>query len=291
MLFMLLVAAAGSAPVTHPSAINPGSWFTAFSYPPEAEKNRVEGTVGFEVDVDATGKPSACRITSSSGSPLLDQPTCAMIMAKARFHPARDANGAAVAGQYDNKTVWQLHVDKGPRWTVAIVDLSDPKHPSCSEETHGGSLIALNCAHALPAFAAVADHSKVLSKVAYWNHESATAVADASKTMTKIAYFSSMAFGDDAPYDGNPAWGTRMSYSIVDQYTLNGMEDCEIIALKTQDSSKALNVNPEPCSGFRRTRRLKASLKPRAVKIRYETAVFAIPRKPDNKASNQGTSR
>jgi len=94
--------------------------------------------------------------------------------------------------------------------------------------------------------------------------------------MTKIAYFSSMAFGDDAPYDGNPAWGTRMSYSIIDQYTLNGMGDCEIIALKTRDSNKALNVDPEPCSGFRRTPKLKASLKPRALKIRYESAVFAI---------------
>lgn len=279
MLLMLLAAAIEQAPAAHASAINPGSWFTAFSYPPEAERQRVEGTVAFEVDVDVDGKPTACRITASSGSPLLDEPTCTIIMAKARFHPARGATGAPVPGRYDNKTVWQLHLDKGARWSVAIIDLSDPEHPTCSEETHGGSLIALNCAHALPAFAAIADHSKTRTQLAHWNHESSAAVEEASERMSKLAYFSSMAFGDDTPYEGNPAWGTRLSYSVVDQYTLNRMGDCEVIAMQELDSNKALNVSSEPCSGFRKMPRLKSSLKARAVKIRYEHAIFGIARR------------
>jgi len=42
-------------------------------YPPRALAAREQGAVGFAVTLDKDGHPTECRVTSSSGFPLLDQ--------------------------------------------------------------------------------------------------------------------------------------------------------------------------------------------------------------------------
>jgi len=41
-----------------------------------------QGTVGFELDVSPQGNAVACRVTRSSGSAILDQRTCALLVVR-----------------------------------------------------------------------------------------------------------------------------------------------------------------------------------------------------------------
>ncbi len=56
-----------------------------------------QGTVEARLTVSAAGAVTGCRVTRSSGNPVLDETTCRLIRERFRFAPARDAQGRAVA--------------------------------------------------------------------------------------------------------------------------------------------------------------------------------------------------
>jgi protein TonB len=65
-------------------------------YPRAARRARVEGSVTVRFTVDATGRPTGCAVTRSSGSAELDATTCRLIEARYRYAPARDPSGRPV---------------------------------------------------------------------------------------------------------------------------------------------------------------------------------------------------
>jgi protein TonB len=87
---------------------NLASLFSDQDYPAEAVAAREQGAVGFSLDVGPTGLVSACAITRSSGSALLDSTTCRIMAARARFTPARDRNGHPVPDRLAGRIVWRL---------------------------------------------------------------------------------------------------------------------------------------------------------------------------------------
>jgi TonB family protein len=101
-LISALTAAAGATPIDR------ASWFTVGDYPLEAAVKRMEGSVTFQVDVDADGKPIKCEVTKSSGQPILDQRTCEVALSRAHFKPALDAKGKPIPGQYSTNVTWKL---------------------------------------------------------------------------------------------------------------------------------------------------------------------------------------
>jgi len=82
--------------------------FSADDYPPEALDRGEQGTVGVRVGVDTSGRVSTCAVLESSGSQTLDRATCKIIEARARFRPARDADGQAVQSSVTQKIVWRI---------------------------------------------------------------------------------------------------------------------------------------------------------------------------------------
>jgi protein TonB len=90
---------------------NPGSWVTTNDYPTRALREEREGTTGFRVSVGPDGRASGCTVTSSSGSPDLDEATCSNVMRRARFNPAMDGNGKPTTGSYSNRTRWVIPKD------------------------------------------------------------------------------------------------------------------------------------------------------------------------------------
>ena len=66
-------------------------------YPDAAGDAGAEGTVVIRLNVDADGRASGCRVTSSSGNADLDATTCRLAEQRFRYEPARDARGQAVA--------------------------------------------------------------------------------------------------------------------------------------------------------------------------------------------------
>lgn len=77
-------------------------------YPVEAIRKREQGTVGFRLEILKTGAIASCSINDSSGSKLIDETTCRIMSERARFNPARDARGRAVADSFNSRIVWRL---------------------------------------------------------------------------------------------------------------------------------------------------------------------------------------
>jgi protein TonB len=80
-------------------------------YPPAAMRNNEQGTVAFILDISPEGRVTNCRITQSSGSAALDSTTCRIMRSRARFHPARNAQGVAIAGTGSARVTWRLPED------------------------------------------------------------------------------------------------------------------------------------------------------------------------------------
>ncbi|MEN9925600.1 MAG: hypothetical protein RL268_1726 [Pseudomonadota bacterium] len=90
---------------------NPANWATTNDYPTRALREEREGTTGFRVTVGADGRVTSCSITSSSGSPDLDEATCSNVTRRARFNPATDGEGNPTTGQYSSRVRWVIPKD------------------------------------------------------------------------------------------------------------------------------------------------------------------------------------
>ena len=104
-------APAKSAPaassVPQPTATNgPEAWFG--TYPAAALRAGEQGRVVFQLNVDAAGAVTDCSIVESSGSAVLDAATCDGMRANARFTPARDVRGRAMADILVQAVRWTL---------------------------------------------------------------------------------------------------------------------------------------------------------------------------------------
>jgi TonB family protein len=87
---------------------NLASYLSDADYPAEAARNGQEGTVGFQLSIRPDGLVSGCRIVSSSTYRALDDATCRLMRARARFAPAHDAAGNAIADTVTSRIRWML---------------------------------------------------------------------------------------------------------------------------------------------------------------------------------------
>lgn len=90
---------------------NPANWATPNDYPSRALREDREGTTGFRVSVGPDGRVTGCTVTSSSGSPDLDEATCSLVTRRARFNPATDGEGQPTSDSYSNRVRWQIPKD------------------------------------------------------------------------------------------------------------------------------------------------------------------------------------
>ena len=98
----------GVAAQTAPVPIDPADWITHDDYPVAALQQGLSGTVEVAFAVDPTGRTTGCSITKSSGSAILDDAACNAMLPRARFEPAKDAGGKAVAGTSPRRVRWSL---------------------------------------------------------------------------------------------------------------------------------------------------------------------------------------
>jgi protein TonB len=97
-----------AAPVAMPArAVQWLSNYVGMSdYPAEARRLRQQGVVRYELTIGTNGRPIACRVLTSSGSPSLDEATCRVMGGRARFHPARDAAGRPTIDRIRHSINW-----------------------------------------------------------------------------------------------------------------------------------------------------------------------------------------
>lgn len=89
-------------------AIEPGTWVTDDDYPPEALRLHQAGQVEFVISVAGDGAPKQCWIVQGSGSTILDNATCPLLMSRAKFAPARDASGSPIEATYRSRFHWNI---------------------------------------------------------------------------------------------------------------------------------------------------------------------------------------
>lgn len=135
LIFSLQEAAQASTdplPLTQPS-----TWIG-----PKDNPNRIQGRTVAVLQVDAHGQITSCRIERSSGSDMLDQTVCQRARERARFSPARDAQGAAIAGSYILPIRWgRPSIDVEPSTSRLVLTLKDGQAISCATYSGDGSLI------------------------------------------------------------------------------------------------------------------------------------------------------
>lgn len=136
LLFALGLAAVQAAPSTpappvspsitsQPSAVARHRWPRAVQrarltsdpsyhiedYPRAAIQAHQQGTAAFRVIVGPDGRISDCFITASSGSAALDEATCRVMYLRARYRPARDADGHPTIDVDSSQVRWVLPED------------------------------------------------------------------------------------------------------------------------------------------------------------------------------------
>jgi protein TonB len=98
----------------------PAEWLrgaiTPRDYPPTLVERRVEGTVHLRFVVARNGRVRDCRVTRSSGAPLLDATTCRLITQRFRYRPARDGAGQPVEEVILGDHAWQLGPPRPDQW-------------------------------------------------------------------------------------------------------------------------------------------------------------------------------
>jgi TonB family protein len=264
--FLMVTAAAAAAGVPKATPIDVYSWFSADDYPAEAQKQRIEGDVTFEVEVSVDGKPTACRIAKSSGSAILDKTTCDIVLARAKFKPAM-RHGKAVPGRYSKKAVWRLEgtsFDVANGYSATIVDFSkDAEHPSCSVVSK--TVAGPSCSQVLKEFGSLGS------------------VANVSKLVLLVA----IANRGEQTYQGDPGWGRRMSFVAYDLYApkAGSKPGCAVV------QREGTTVSMDPCAGYVDASTLSDEDKQRTKVVQFEQSVFGdIQRAPSQGKCKSGES-
>jgi len=248
----LVASAAATNPVPRVTPIDKRSWFTGDDYPAAAARAGIEGSVTFEADVDASGSPTDCRITKSSGHPELDKATCDIIRARAHFKPAHDRAGKPIAGRFSDRTVWRLMGPTGATYHALILDFSaDPDKPVCTVKENVASTGGLTCERMLK-----------------------TVPEDIGKRVIKLVYLATTSSGDQKPYAGEPDWGERVSYVANEQYLLKGPMPVACVPI----AAEGMAAGHDACSEFPGARTLSEEEKKASTKLRVEVSTFAARR-------------
>lgn len=79
------------------------------NYPRRAAQEEIEGTVGVRVTVTGDGRATACSVTSSSGSSILDEAACKDLERYGRFDPALDVDGNPISASWSTRITYKLN--------------------------------------------------------------------------------------------------------------------------------------------------------------------------------------
>ena len=96
-----------TAPIERASANLP-ALFSTDDYPQAALRRDEQGTVAYTLSINRRGRVRHCEVATSSGSRALDRATCRILKRRARFTPARGADGKAIGDTLSGRIRWQL---------------------------------------------------------------------------------------------------------------------------------------------------------------------------------------
>lgn len=107
-LLAALAVAAAASQASDARLLNLHELVTPQDYPQVSLVNHEEGSVTVRLKIDSSGLVSSCRVARSSGHVALDEQTCALFRARARFEPAKDRAGRPVGSAHTQQISWKL---------------------------------------------------------------------------------------------------------------------------------------------------------------------------------------
>lgn len=87
---------------------DPAQWVTQDDYPPRALREEREGTTAVSWEINEQGRVENCRVTSSSGSPDLDEAACRALTRRGRYQPALDQDGNPIRSTQSRRIRWTI---------------------------------------------------------------------------------------------------------------------------------------------------------------------------------------
>jgi len=85
LLLAIPLPQTAEAPRCGPPPRGSRAWVAPGDYPEAARREHMRGNTIVDLDVSTQGCPVACRIVKSSGYALLDDTSCTLLLARARF--------------------------------------------------------------------------------------------------------------------------------------------------------------------------------------------------------------
>lgn len=157
MWVLLALLAIGQPEPSGPVRAQPvtplGALFSPDDYPLDAAVREVEGAVGVRLVVGTSGRLIDCKVASSSGDTSLDATTCAILMQRATFRPARNAQGETVLDTAVARIRWLLPSRNAPfigrpftaHRSAYGVSMASDGSLHCTYELNGASLPSPDC--------------------------------------------------------------------------------------------------------------------------------------------------
>lgn len=108
-------------PATSPIPLGIETWIRFEDYPVSAVNGLKMGRVFVKLRVGSDGQVDKCSVERSSGFGDLDRATCDLLTERGRFHPAQNAYGEPVEGNYSTSVSWRL-----PRKEQRLRPATDP---------------------------------------------------------------------------------------------------------------------------------------------------------------------
>lgn len=94
---------------TPPRPLKPlGSYLSWEDYPTQAIREGAGGTARVTLMIDEKGYPKDCLVEQTSGIATLDAMSCYTLKARAKFEPAKDADGKPVRSTYSQGITWRI---------------------------------------------------------------------------------------------------------------------------------------------------------------------------------------
>jgi protein TonB len=78
-------------------------------YPRAALRSGLQGRVSVRFTVLTSGRIANCRVTNSSGSPMLDATTCRLLTKRLRFRPATNSAGVPIQSELGSDYTWGIN--------------------------------------------------------------------------------------------------------------------------------------------------------------------------------------
>jgi hypothetical protein len=95
-----------AAQLTAAQPVQAANWFYDLAWEQRVSQKGGHALNFIRVIVTPDGRPQDCAIEVTSGIPDLDKETCALVMKRGRFKPARWADGKPAYGVYRKDVLW-----------------------------------------------------------------------------------------------------------------------------------------------------------------------------------------